>query len=106
MEERNGYIKVRGTRVGLSVVINAFRDGSSAEEIVEQYPSLDQGDVYTILGYYLKNREAVDDYLRSRREFADLRQAEMEKKFPRHGRRQRLLARRTGQVIADDPASS
>ena len=50
----DGVIRVAGTRVTLETVVEAFRDGATAEEIVQQYPSLFLADVYQILGYYLR----------------------------------------------------
>ena len=34
----------------------------TAEEIVQQYPTLDLADIYTVIAYYLRNREDVDAY--------------------------------------------
>ena len=50
------------TRVPLETVVDAFRDGASAEEIVIRFPVLDLTEAYAVLAYYLRNCEAVDAY--------------------------------------------
>ena len=47
-----GVLRVGNTRVTLDTVIAAFADGATAEEIVQQYPSLHLADVYSVIGYY------------------------------------------------------
>jgi uncharacterized protein (DUF433 family) len=66
-QEDGRVLRVRGTRVPLDVVVAAFHDGASAEEIVLRYPSLDLADVYGVLAYYLRHRDRVDGYLAERR---------------------------------------
>jgi len=39
-------VRVRGTRVRLDTVVYAFNQGASAEEILQQYPSLALADIY------------------------------------------------------------
>jgi uncharacterized protein (DUF433 family) len=62
----DGVVRVSNTRVTLDTVIAAFQEGATAEEIVHQYPSLGLPDVYSVIGYYLKNRYEVDKYLQVR----------------------------------------
>ena len=91
--DADGVVRVGGTRVTLDTVVAAFHDGDSAEEIVEQYPSLGLGDVYATLAYYLRHRPEVDAYLEEgRRRHAAVR-AENEARFDHRGLRERLLAR-------------
>jgi len=49
--DADGVIRVAGTRVTLETLIAAFSDGATAEEIVQQYPSLTLADVYSVIGY-------------------------------------------------------
>jgi uncharacterized protein (DUF433 family) len=88
-----GVIRVSGTRVSLETVVYAFDSGSTAEEIVQQYPSLSLSNVYAIISYVLDNRESVDAYVAERRKLADALRAEIEARWPSHGLRARLLAR-------------
>jgi hypothetical protein len=41
-----GVVRVGGTRVTLDVVVAAFEEGATAEEIAQQYPSLRLADIY------------------------------------------------------------
>jgi uncharacterized protein (DUF433 family) len=60
-----GVLRVGGTRVRLETVINAFNSGSTAEEILLKYPSLNLTDIYAIITYYLWSREEVEPISRS-----------------------------------------
>ena len=89
-----GVIRVGGTRVSLDSLIAAYREGATAEEIGEQYPSVALADIYASLAYFLRHRSEVDAYLvqgeaESARTHEESRQ--------RHGNwpdlRQRLIAR-------------
>ena len=51
----DGVIRVRGTRVTLDTVWDAFNEGATAEEIAQQYPSLSLADVYQAIGSCLRN---------------------------------------------------
>jgi len=44
----DGVIRVRGTRVTLDTVWAAFNESATAEEIVQQYPTLLLADAYEI----------------------------------------------------------
>lgn len=89
-----GVIRVGGTRVPLDTVVAAFLQGSSAETIHDQYPSLELADIYHVIAHYLRHRAEVDAYLdRRRAEAAEIRR-ENERRFPPEGVRARLLARR------------
>jgi uncharacterized protein (DUF433 family) len=88
-----GVIRVSGTRVSLETVVYAFDAGSTAEEIVQQYPSLSLGNVYAIISYVLDNRQGVDEYVARRREQTNALRGEIEARWPPEGLRARLLAR-------------
>ncbi len=64
--DADGVVRVGGTRVTLDTVVGAFRDGVSAEGIVEQYPSLLLGDVYSVIGYILNHTDEENAYLQRR----------------------------------------
>ncbi len=90
----DGVIRVAGTRVTLDTIASAFERGATAEEIVQQYPSLPLAAVYAVIGYLLSHRAEVDAYLAGRgRDRAAVR-AEVEGRFDPTGIRTRLLARR------------
>jgi uncharacterized protein (DUF433 family) len=90
----DGVIRVGGTRVALDSVAEAFREGATAEELVQQYPSLALADVYSVLGYLLRHETEVTAYLSQRTEHRKTVRAENERRFDKEGIRARLLARR------------
>ena len=45
-EDKTGAIRVGNSRVLLEMVIHAFQDGESPEEIVDNYSTLTLSDVY------------------------------------------------------------
>lgn len=93
--DRDGVMRVGNTRVTLDTVVAAFREGATAEEITQQYPSLQLADVYAVIGYYLRHQSEVDDYLQEQqRRAVEVRQSN-EVRFDPAGVRDRLLARRT-----------
>lgn len=92
--DTNGTVRIGNTRITLDTVISAFKNGSTSEEIVFQFPVLDLGDVYAVIGFYLKNQEVVEQYLAKQDdESVRIRQYVLEK-FPGVGIRRRLLERR------------
>jgi uncharacterized protein (DUF433 family) len=94
--DSDGVYRVGGTRVRLDTVVTAFQQGCTAEEIMLRYPSLELGDIYSTIGYYLEHREAVNAYLESRRRQTEQSEQELGARFPSAGVRERLLARRDG----------
>ncbi len=92
--DEHGVMRVGKTRVPLDTVVYAFNQGSSPEEIVMSDPSLELGDVYAVVNYYLHNRTEVDVYLSQREAEAEQIKDKNEKRFPQEGIRARLLARR------------
>jgi uncharacterized protein (DUF433 family) len=92
--DRDGVVRIGKTRVTLDTVIYAFYDGATTEEIVQQYPTLQLGEVYAVIAYYLGHRVAVDAYLRERERLGEQVRQENERRFDPHGIRERLLSRR------------
>jgi uncharacterized protein (DUF433 family) len=92
--DAHGVVRVGGTRVTLDTVVGAFRRGATPEEIVQDYSSLDLGDVYAVIAFYLRSRPAVDAYLEEQRQKGEAIQQQMEALSPAAGIRERLLARR------------
>ncbi len=96
--DREGIVRVAGTRVTLETLIGEFLRGATAEEIVVDYPVLSLADVYAIIGYYLRERELVETYLRERRHAADTVRQEAVARGETREWRERLLARRKPQA--------
>jgi hypothetical protein len=91
-------MRVGNTRVPIDTVVYAFNQGATPEEIVMSYTSLELGDVYAVVNYYIHNRADVDAYLSKREAEATQIRAENEKRSPQEGIRARLLSRRFGSV--------
>src|SRR5690606_36198708 len=88
--DANGVVRVAGTRVTLDTIVGAFETGATAEEIAQQYSSVPLVDVYSVITYYLRHRPEVEAYLKERDEQAELVRAEVERRFPSAGLRERL----------------
>lgn len=100
--EPDGAVRVGNTRVTLDVMLTAYKLGSSAEEIAQEFDTLKLCDVYSVIGYYLRRRDEVEEYLKEREVAAAALKLELERRFPSNGLRERLLARRAGGRVADD----
>lgn len=61
-----------------------------------QYPSVPLADVYAVIAYYLRHKAEVDAYLGERERLATRVRAEVARRFPSVGVRERLRARRRG----------
>jgi uncharacterized protein (DUF433 family) len=92
--DAGGAVRIGKTRVTLQTLVEAFKEGATAEEIVQQFPTLDLAETYLAIGYYLQHRAEVDDYLQRLKEEADRIQAEIEARPESIELRARLLARR------------
>jgi len=94
--DAHGVIRVSNTRVTLDTIVTAFKDGATAEEISQQYPTIPLADVYYVIGYYLRRRDEVEAYLEKREVEASELQKQMEARFNQIGIRERLMARQKG----------
>jgi uncharacterized protein (DUF433 family) len=92
--DADGVARVGGTRVTLDTVIAAFLHGATAEEIAQQYSTLNLADIYYVIGYYLRRPSEVEAYLGQRRAHAEVVRKQNESRFDPQGIRARLLARR------------
>ena len=63
IEERNGGLYVKGTRVSLESVVIRFQQGASPDNIVQSFPTLKLSQVYGTIAYYLENEKVINDYL-------------------------------------------
>jgi uncharacterized protein (DUF433 family) len=92
--DSDGVVRVGGTRVTLDTLIAAFDAGATAEEIIQQYPSVTLADVYSVIAYYLRHQSEVRAYLAERQKAAAHVREMNERRFNPAGVRDRLLARR------------
>jgi len=87
-----GFYRIGGTRVTLDLVIRAFHRGATPEKIVDSYTTLQLADVYQVIGYYLKHKADVDEYI-AKREREEKVLLASHPEWSGKGLRERLLAR-------------
>ena len=92
--DRDGVMRVSGTRVTLDTIVTAFQEGATPEEMAQQYPSVPLGDIYQVVGYFLRHSDEVNAYLHRRRQDSQAVQVSNEQRSNPEGVRDRLLARR------------
>ena len=73
-----GTIRIKGSRVSLDSIIHHFKLGATAEQIVQSFPSLNLGDVYSSIAYYLTHRQQIEEYLQLQESEADALQEQLE----------------------------
>ena len=93
-EDETGTIRVGATRVTLDLVADAFRNGATAEQICDQYPSISLSDVYAVITWMLRRPDELIGYLARREQEAIATRNQIEQLCPQTGIRERLLARR------------
>ncbi|MGL4608731.1 MAG: DUF433 domain-containing protein [Trueperaceae bacterium] len=62
-QDVKGRYVIRGTKLPLELILNAYKRGLSAEHIANQYNGLEIRDIYAVLAYYHDNRKELDEYL-------------------------------------------
>ena len=92
-EDPPGVLRVGNSRVLLELVIHAHQQGKSPQEIIQMYDTLDFGDVYAVIAYYLAHRAEVDEYLRRCDEEADAIRRQIEVTQGPGPTKEELLAR-------------
>lgn len=93
-EDASGVIRVENTRVTLDSVVYAFREGASAEEIVERFPAITLTAAYAAITFYLQNQAEIDAYLVQREAEAEQIRSHFESRPDAKQFRERLLARK------------
>ena len=68
---KSGVYLVADSRVSLDSLVYLFREGMSAESMVDCYPALTLERVHGALAYYLRNQREVDAYLEEGRRIAE-----------------------------------
>ena len=68
--------RVGGTRVSLDSVVYLYREGLSAESIVECYPILTLEEVHGALAFYLANQSQIDAYFAEGEQVAKMQNAQ------------------------------
>src|SRR6266705_7077252 len=74
-----GAYRVGDTRVSLDSLVYLFREGMSAESMVENYPALTLEQVHGALAFYLGNQKEIDRYLAEGQRLAHLQHEQSRK---------------------------
>ncbi len=99
LKDPHGIVRVGGTRVTLMTVVTAFKNGSTCEEIVYQYPSLKLADVYAVISYYLRKQTEVETYLEESQKRAEVIHKKIKSDSDSQSIRERLLKRHAAESV-------
>jgi uncharacterized protein (DUF433 family) len=94
----DGSIRVKGTRLLVDMIIHAHNRAECPEEIFEAFPadSYTVADIYSVIAYYLRNKEKLDLYLKKREkgadEFWNIIEADPKHQVRRKELRERMIA--------------
>ena len=94
MQDADGFIDLRGHRIGIQHLVHFYGEGYSPEMLAEEFPTLSLALIHKTLGFYLENQAEVDGYVARCREEIE-RQASAAPEGPGLAElRRRLAARR------------
>jgi uncharacterized protein (DUF433 family) len=96
----DGSVRVGGTRLLLDIVVFAYQQGDSPEEIAANYGPTPLVDIYGALSFYLRHQEEVDAYIAKRDAEAEAWLAEYDRTHPQEDLRRRLLAEKARRAEA------
>lgn len=97
--DEGGTVRVGNTRITLDLVVRQYESGMAPEDLVRAFDTLELADVYDVIGYYLRHRDEVTEYLRQRAAEADALRAKVEAEQPPITREE-LLAREKADAAA------
>jgi uncharacterized protein (DUF433 family) len=61
-EDKDGTIRIVGSRIPLDTIVYEFNQGATAEQIQDSFPSLSLRSIYGALAFYLEHQAAVEEY--------------------------------------------
>jgi uncharacterized protein (DUF433 family) len=73
-----GRLRIDGTRMTVNQIVTLYKQGSSVDEIVEQYPQRTLSEIFTVLAWYHAHQEEFDAELAEEAAGADRAIAEIE----------------------------
>lgn len=91
-QDDQGTIRLKSSRITLETLLAIFKDGATAEEIFESFPTLDLADIYSVIAYYLHHREQVEEYLQEQDSKAAQTRLKIESRYPTSEIRTRMIA--------------
>ncbi|HEY3738712.1 MAG TPA: DUF433 domain-containing protein [Bryobacteraceae bacterium] len=63
VEQRDGGYYLTGVRISLDSIVCSFRQGTSREAILEDFPALRLSQIYGAIAFYLDHKSEIDQYL-------------------------------------------
>lgn len=98
-------IRVKGTRIGIEIILDDYLQGSSPEEIAARYRSLSLEQVYATITYYLHNQAKIEAYLEAWRQYTEQAEWEYDRNPPEFVLRLReRLQRQRLKIVAENRA--
>jgi uncharacterized protein (DUF433 family) len=92
-EDAHGVLRINGTRVSMGSIIYAYQNGATAEQIADDFPTLNLADIHIVIGVYLRHPNEVAEYLIAQEQRAEEVRRQIAPIVAQGGIRQRLLAR-------------
>lgn len=89
-----GVLRVGTTGVTLETVVWGFQQGSTPEDIADQYPTLTLAEVYSVIAYYLRHQSEIEQYLAVREQHYRTTTEDLLRQTPVSRLQARLRARR------------
>ena len=89
----DGTIRVANSRVTLDTIVRQFKLGATAEQIQEDFSSLNLREIYAVLAFYLEQTDYVEDYLRKQKKEAKETIEFIEKNLPTENLRASIRVR-------------
>lgn len=81
VKNADGTIRIKGSRITLDTVIGQYKQGATAKQIQEDFPTLSLRDVYSVITYYLTYTNEVEAYLKNRKKDAQKIRMKIESDF-------------------------
>src|SRR5262245_27380626 len=97
-----GAVRVGNSRISLDLVVEQYENGRTPDDMIRAYDTLTLADVYAVIAYYLRHKDAVRTYLKRRQEEAAVLRAKIEAERSRISRDE-LFARHSAKEKANAP---
>ena len=63
IQDDQGVIRIRGTRVLLEAVVIAYKQDDTSVKIAQKYLLLNPKDIYAVIAYFSSYQEPMEQYL-------------------------------------------
>jgi uncharacterized protein (DUF433 family) len=93
-----GEIMLTGHRIGLYHVIFHYKDGMSAEQLHEQYPTLSVELIRQVIAFYHENQAEVDAYVAREQEEIERQRASTPRVYNWEELRRRFEAKKRAEA--------